>query len=73
MDSCVQLVVNSKGRSDESQALMEETLDSLMVRLKTLDSVVVQRCDDMRTRLQELTAYQVTFHDSSNSMFECYG
>lgn len=39
--------------------LVEEVLDSLEERLKLLDTVLEQRCDCMKDKLQELTVFQV--------------
>lgn len=47
------------GLQEEEQALMEDALDTLSRRLGALDSVVENRCDTMRSRMQELTSFQV--------------
>lgn len=39
--------------------LVEKVLDSLERRLKLLDTVLDQRCDSMKDKLQELTVFQV--------------
>lgn len=46
---------------DESgeSVLVEEVLDRLDGRLKLLDTVLEQRCDSMKDKLQELTVFQV--------------
>uniref|UniRef100_A0A8C7KDH8 Spectrin repeat containing, nuclear envelope 1b n=1 Tax=Oncorhynchus kisutch TaxID=8019 RepID=A0A8C7KDH8_ONCKI len=46
------------GLCAEDQVLLEDTLDCLTERLQTLDSALERRCEHMRTRMQELTAYQ---------------
>lgn len=46
------------GESGES-VLVEEVLDGLEERLKLLDTVLEQRCDTMKDKLQELTVFQV--------------
>ncbi|XP_041710587.2 nesprin-1 isoform X1 [Coregonus clupeaformis] len=46
------------GLCAEDQALLENTLDCLIERLQALDSALGRRCEHMRTRMQELTAYQ---------------
>lgn len=43
----------------EDQVLLEDALDCLTERLQTLDSALERRCEHMRTRMQELTYYQV--------------
>lgn len=47
------------GLSGEKYSLMEDTLDCLSLRLETLDSAVERRCESMRSRMQDLTAFQV--------------
>lgn len=47
------------GLCREDQALLEDTLDCLTERLGTMDSALGRRCEHMRTRMEELTAYQV--------------
>lgn len=39
--------------------LVEEVLDSLERRLNLLDTVLDERCDSMKNKLQELTVFQV--------------
>ncbi|XP_052352542.1 nesprin-1-like isoform X4 [Oncorhynchus keta] len=46
------------GLCAEDQVLLEDTLDCLTERLQTLDSALERLCEHMRTRMQELTAYQ---------------
>jgi len=41
------------------QTLVEDTLDCLKDRLAALGSALGRRCEHMRTRMHELTAYQV--------------
>ncbi|XP_029114386.1 nesprin-1 isoform X5 [Scleropages formosus] len=65
-----QLLVDAEGFSGERQMLVEETLDSLTIRLKTLDSVLMQRCEEMRARLQELTAFQTELRLLYNALTE---
>uniref|UniRef100_A0A8C1T5H7 Spectrin repeat containing, nuclear envelope 1a n=1 Tax=Cyprinus carpio TaxID=7962 RepID=A0A8C1T5H7_CYPCA len=45
------------GESGES-VVVEEVLDGLEGRLKLLDTVLEQRCDTMKDKLQELTVFQ---------------
>lgn len=52
-------LLESAGLSGEEQVLMMETLDCLSQRLGALDSAVERRCDRMRSRMQDLTAFQV--------------
>lgn len=47
------------GLPEEKQTLMEDTLDCLSERLATLDSAVERRCESMRSRMHDLTAFQV--------------
>lgn len=47
------------GFPGEKQTLMEDTLDCLSQRLETLDSAVDRRCESMRNRMLDLTAFQV--------------
>ncbi len=53
------LIGGSVGLSEEEQTLMKDTLDCLTRRLGALDSALDRRCDTMRSRMQELTAFQV--------------
>lgn len=53
------LVADSAWLCEEAQAPMEEALDFLHARLETLDSVLEQRCEETRRRLQELSSFQV--------------
>ncbi|XP_076155328.1 nesprin-1 isoform X4 [Alosa pseudoharengus] len=46
------------GLCEEDQPLMEETLDCLSQRLRVLDSALGSRCDHIRARMEELTAFQ---------------
>lgn len=46
------------GESGES-VLVEEVLDGLEGRMKLLDTVLEQRCDTMKDKLQEVTVFQV--------------
>ena len=54
------------GLAGEDQVLLEDVLDCLADRLAALDSALGRRCQHMRARMQELTAYQVrpTLHTS---------
>uniref|UniRef100_A0A8C7ULC6 Spectrin repeat containing, nuclear envelope 1b n=1 Tax=Oncorhynchus mykiss TaxID=8022 RepID=A0A8C7ULC6_ONCMY len=54
----------------EDQVLLEDTLDCLTERLQTLDSALERRCEHMRTRMQELTAYQVSEAEEGLREFE---
>lgn len=47
------------GLPEEKHSLMGDTLDCLSQRLETLDSAVEHRCESMRSRMQDLTAFQV--------------
>lgn len=55
------LLAGSPGLKQEDRALLEDNLDCLKERLGTLGCALGQRCDHMRTRAHELTAYQVCF------------
>ncbi|MCJ8736789.1 hypothetical protein PDJAM_G00016450 [Pangasius djambal] len=61
------------GLPGEKHTLMEDTLDCLCQRLETLDSVVERRCESMRSRMQDLTAFQteleLLFSDINESKF----
>ncbi|KAJ8270593.1 hypothetical protein GJAV_G00116870 [Gymnothorax javanicus] len=48
----------AEGLGGEDQAVIEEALDCVAARLKALDSVVGQHCEDTRRRMQELAAFQ---------------
>lgn len=63
------LLVGSSRLRQEDRALLEDNLDCLKERLGALGSALGQRCDNMRTRAQELTAYQVRLvhHRHTNS------
>ncbi|KTF84425.1 hypothetical protein cypCar_00008835, partial [Cyprinus carpio] len=52
------LIGGSVGLSEEEQTLMKDTLDCLTQRLGALDSALDRRCDTMRSRMRELTAFQ---------------
>ncbi|KAJ0008745.1 hypothetical protein NQD34_016160 [Periophthalmus magnuspinnatus] len=52
------LLVGSSSLRQEDRVLLEDNLDCLKERLGTLGSALGQRCDHMRTRAQELTAFQ---------------
>uniref|UniRef100_A0A4W5RRV1 Spectrin repeat containing, nuclear envelope 1b n=1 Tax=Hucho hucho TaxID=62062 RepID=A0A4W5RRV1_9TELE len=58
------------GLCAEDQVLLEDTLDCLTERLQTLDSALERRCEHMRTRMQELTAYQVSEAEEGLRKFE---
>lgn len=53
------LLAGSSVLKQEDQALLEDNLDCLKERLGALGCALGQRCDNMRTRAHELTAYQV--------------
>lgn len=53
------LLENVVGLPEEKLTLMEDTLGCLSQRLETLDSAVEHRCKTMRSRMQDLTAFQV--------------
>lgn len=44
----------------EGDVLVEEVLDGLEGRLKLMNSVLEERCDNMKEKLQELNAFQVS-------------
>ncbi|XP_016311636.1 nesprin-1-like isoform X6 [Sinocyclocheilus anshuiensis] len=46
---------------DGESVLVEEVLDGLEGRLKLLDTVLEQRCDYMKDKLQELSVFQTEF------------
>ncbi|KAJ0062831.1 hypothetical protein NL108_008118 [Boleophthalmus pectinirostris] len=52
------LLVGSSSLRQEDRVLLEDNLDCLKERLGTLGSALGHRCDHMRTRAQELTAFQ---------------
>lgn len=56
---CQGLLGSVVGLSGEKHALMEETLVCLCQILETLDSAVECRCGSMRSRMQDLTDFQV--------------
>ncbi|XP_059374492.1 nesprin-1-like isoform X2 [Carassius carassius] len=68
------LIVGSVGLSEEEQKLMKDTLDCLTRRLGALDSALDRRCDTMRSRMRELTAFQTElqhlFRALSESKFQ---
>lgn len=53
------LLAQSCGLGHEDRTLLEDNLDCLKERLGALGCALGQRCDHMRTRAHELTAYQV--------------
>lgn len=53
------LLAQSSGLGHEDRTLLEDNLDCLKERLGALGCALGQRCDHMRTRAHELTAYQV--------------
>ena len=56
---CQVLLAGSAGLTHEDRALLEDNLHCLKERLGALGGALGQRCDTMRTRTHELTAYQV--------------
>lgn len=53
------LLAGSSGLRQEDRVLLADNLDCLKERLGALGCALGQRCDHMRTRAHELTAYQV--------------
>lgn len=53
------LLAQSSGLGQEDRTLLEDNLDCLKERLGALGCALGQRCDLMRSRAHELTAYQV--------------
>ncbi len=53
------LLAGSSSLRQEDRALLEDNLDCLKERLGALGCALGQRCDHMRSRAHELTAYQV--------------
>lgn len=53
------LLAQSSGLGHEDRTLLEDNLDCLKERLGALGCALGQRCDHMKTRAHELTAYQV--------------
>lgn len=53
------LLAQSSGLGHDDRTLLEDNLDCLKERLGALGCALGQRCDHMRTRAHELTAYQV--------------
>lgn len=53
------LLAQSSGLGHEDRTLLEDNLDCLKERLSALGCALGQRCDHMRSRAHELTAYQV--------------
>lgn len=55
------LLGGTSGLKPEDRALIEGNLDGLKDRLGALGCVLEKRCDHIKTRTHELTAYQVCF------------
>lgn len=55
------LLAGTSGLKREDQALIEGNLDYLKDRLGALGCVLEKRCEHIKTRSHELTAYQVCF------------
>lgn len=55
------LLVGTSGLKPMDRALIEGNLDYLKDRLGALGCVLEKRCDHIKTRSNELTAYQVCF------------
>lgn len=53
------LLAQSSVLGHEDRTLLEDNLDCLKERLGALGCALGQRCDHMRSRAHELTAYQV--------------
>lgn len=53
------LLKNVVGLPGEKHTLMKDTLNSLSQRLETLDSTVKCRCESIRSRMKDLTDFQV--------------
>uniref|UniRef100_A0A672NJW8 Nesprin-1-like n=1 Tax=Sinocyclocheilus grahami TaxID=75366 RepID=A0A672NJW8_SINGR len=64
------LIGGSVGLSEEEQMLMKDTLDCLTRRLGALDSALDRRCDTMRSRMRELTAFQTELHHLFTALSE---
>lgn len=55
------LLDGTSGLKPEERALIAGNLDCLQDRLGVLGCVLEKRCDHIKTRTHELTAYQVCF------------
>lgn len=55
------LLAGSSELRHEDRVLLEDNLDCLKERLGALGCALRQRCEHMRTRVHELTGYQVCF------------
>lgn len=53
------LLAGPTGLREEDKVLLEDTLDCLKDRLGALGSAQRRRCEHMRTKMHELTDYQV--------------
>ncbi|XP_060722109.1 nesprin-1 isoform X2 [Tachysurus vachellii] len=57
-----------EGRDGGGDGLIEEVLDGLDERLRLMDSLLEQRCDGIRDRLQEHTTFQVELRQLFTAM-----
>lgn len=63
------LLAQSSGLGQEDRTLLEDNLDCLNERLGALGCALGQRCDHMRSRAHELTAYQVAILVDNFAMY----
>lgn len=56
---CREVMKGCDGGHGGGDGLVEEVLDGLDERLRLMDSLLEQRCDSIRDRLQEHTTFQV--------------
>lgn len=56
---CREVLEGSDGGNGGGDDFVEEVLDGLDERLRLMDSLLEQRCDSIRDRVQEHTTFQV--------------
>lgn len=61
MDKSKDLFSHVFPESAENRDVIGDTLDSLLQRLTLLDTLVNQRCQHMKERLQQILNFQVNF------------
>lgn len=64
MDKNKNLFSQAFPENGDNRVVIEDTLGCLLGRLSLLDSVVNQRCQQMKERLQQILNFQVKHHQA---------
>lgn len=65
MDKNKNLFSQAFPENGDNRDVIEDTLGCLLGRLSLLDSVVNQRCHQMKERLQQILNFQVRYHQET--------